>query len=373
MTAKEDFVEFEDEYENDEIEQLGKDIGEFNSFSFGYNIATMIDYIDKGIIDLKPEFQREFVWDVKRASRLIESILLGIPIPNVILGQNKKSQNYIVIDGQQRLKTIFFYIHSGKFKDERGERDFKLNLKIDDDSISKKWNDRSFIELDSIDRLRIKNYILNATVIQYEGDKPNVVRELYERLNTGGVRLLAQEIRQCIFEGDFNDKLKVLNNYNNWRLLFGRKAIDKRMNDIEVILRFYSLYRKKFLKYNEPMKGWLDSAMNKGRTPMDFTEFENLFKLTMDKIIETIGVSAFKKDNKSFNRAIFDAIAVAVSMGIFEKKLKHDLVEGYRKLLLEDDFMDSIREGTTGKSKVKKRIDLAIKKLTEINLSDINS
>lgn len=102
---------FEDDYEDEEVEQVEQDLGSFHSYSFGYNINTMIDFIDKEIIDLKPEFQREFVWDIKRASRLIESILLGIPIPNILLAQSKDTEKFIVIDGQQRLKSICELYH----------------------------------------------------------------------------------------------------------------------------------------------------------------------------------------------------------------------------------------------------------------------
>lgn len=133
------------------------------------------------------------------------------------------------------------------------------------------------------------------------------------------------------------------------------------MNDVELILRFFSLYGNKYSDYNAPMREWLNSAMKEnieGLSNLD--EFKSLFDRTVEKIDSEFGVNVFKGKGRSFNRAIFDAIMVSIAKGVVEDNFQEDLYEKYKSLLNDEDFKESIVQGTTDPRKVKTRIDRAI-------------
>ena len=118
-------LKFDDDSDEETIAEEESDFQEITSYTVGNSVRTIIDMIDQDIIDLKPEFQRDFVWDMRRASKLIDSLLCNLPIPNTLLGKYKKTEKFIVIDGQQRLKSIYFFIR-GEFKENQKDRPFRL-------------------------------------------------------------------------------------------------------------------------------------------------------------------------------------------------------------------------------------------------------
>ncbi|KAF5422031.1 MAG: hypothetical protein C5S45_02940 [Candidatus Methanocomedens sp.] len=350
-------LKFDDDDDSDDesIKEKESDFQEINSYTVGNSVRTIIDMIDHDIIDLKPEFQRDFVWDIRRASKLIDSLLCNLPIPNTLLGKFKKTEKFIVIDGQQRLKSIFFFL-KGQFIENGQVKPFKLRGLED-----KSWNGKLFSELDEVLQRKILNSMINSTILDNIDSNPRIVFEIFYRLNTGGVPLTNQEVRNCIFSGDFNEQLKKLNLCKSWRNLFGKPTPNKRMNDIELILRFFSLYDGKYLIYKAPMREWLSAEMQKNLKGLDdYDDFYYLFDETAKKILAEFGENVFKGKGRYFNRAIFDAVMVSVASGILNNNFKDDLQQNYISLLDDQDFQKSIVEGTTDSRKVKLRIDLAI-------------
>jgi len=190
---------------------------------------------------------------------------------------------------------------------------------------------------------------------------PRIVFEIFNRLNTGGVPLTNQEVRNCIFTGEFNEQLKKLNVNNQWRNLYGNLNPNKRMNDIELILRFFSLYNEKYLDYSAPMRDWLNDQMKENIEGLsDFEDFHSLFEKTATKIFDELGANVFKVKSRSFNRSVFDAIMVSFASGIINSNFKDNLIQEYYSLLDDPDFQSSIIEGTTDPKKVKSRINLAM-------------
>lgn len=348
-------IKFADDSDKEPIEETDTDFQGINSYTVGNSVRTIKDMIDQDIINLKPEFQRDFVWDIRRASKLIDSLLTNLPIPNVLLGKYKKTEKFIVIDGQQRLKSIYFFL-KGEFNDNGKIKPFKLR-----GLENKSWNGKSYTELDEILQRKILNSSINSTILDNIDSKPRIVFEIFNRLNTGGVPLTNQEVRNCIFSGVFNEQLKEINDNSNWRDLFGYPRPNKRMNDVELILRFFSLYGEKYLNYKAPMREWLNSSMKENVEGLrNLEEFRSLFERTIEKINTEFGAEVFKGKGRSLNRAIFDAIMVSIAKGVDEDNFQEDLYEKYNSLYEDPDFKECIIEGTTDPRKVKLRIELAI-------------
>lgn len=353
--SNDDDLKFDDDSDEEFIKEDESDFQNITSYTVSNSVRTIIDMIDEDIIDLKPEFQRDFVWDIRRASKLIDSLISNLPIPNTLLGKYKKTEKFIVIDGQQRLKSIYFFL-KGEFKENRKTRPFKLRGLEE-----KSWNGKLYSELDEILQRKIQNAIINSTILDNIDTNPRIVFEIFNRLNTGGVPLTNQEVRNCIFTGGFNEQLKNLNQNTHWRIVYGKPNPEKRMIDIELILRFFSLYDEKFLDYRAPMREWLNGQMQENISGLsNIEEFDSLFDKTVNKIYDELGSDVFKGKGRSFNRSVFDAIMVSFASGIVNCNFKDNLIQEYYSLLEDPAFQISMIEGTTDPRKVKARINLAM-------------
>jgi len=346
--------------ENDEDELFEKipsesedreiDVASYKIISYGadYTLKILSDkFRDEEIVI--PPFQRKYVWPPKKASKLVESFLLGLPVPQIFLYKEGDTQVLLVVDGHQRLKTIHYFLE-GKFPDGTG---FYLR------SVKPKWEGKLFENLTEPDKRKFKDSVLRATIFQQTDPADNTsVFEIFERLNTGGMALKEQEIRNCVVRGEINNFLNELNNYSNWRTLFGKTEPDSRMRDVELILRFLALYDN-IDTYSKPMKEFLTSYMRskKDINTIDKENYSKLFKETIDLILNTIGSSAFKL-KAGINVAVFDSISVALSK-VDSKKISN-LNEKHAILIKNPSYLEAVSKATTDKEKVKRRIDIAI-------------
>jgi hypothetical protein len=258
------------------------------------DIQTIFMKIQQGKIDLQPEFQRNYVWDGTKASRLIESLLLDIPIPVVYLAEEPTNNKQVVVDGQQRLTSIASYI-GGKFPDGRG---FKLNGL----QVLKEFNGKSFKELPEDKQDAIQNQSLRVIVIKKDSD-PDVKFEVFERLNVGAVALNNMELRNCVYRGNYNELLADCVENSNLLKCLGQSAPDKRMRDRELVLRFFAMHRATHLKYKGPMKHFLSREMEHHRnlSEHETKEFESLFKECIDMAWTVFGANAFRRYNPGFD------------------------------------------------------------------------
>ncbi|MBP0453476.1 DUF262 domain-containing protein [Kitasatospora sp. RG8] len=228
-----------------------------------FNTLTINSFIDEGAIQT-PGFQRNYVWDVKRASKLIESLILGLPVPQVFLYEESRNK-FLIIDGQQRLLTVYFFMKE-RFprKEKRGELRKIINTKgglteeilADDDffvpfklqlaklpsGAANKFARLTYSTLGEYKNKFNLQPIRNVIVKQVAPrDDDSAVFEMFNRLNTGGVNLNTQEIRACLYHSDFFEGLFFLNERKDWREILGSADPDYRMRDIEIILRALSL------------------------------------------------------------------------------------------------------------------------------------
>lgn len=333
-----------------EIEDKAIDIATYKLITYGadFTLSVLVEKLkDKEII--VPKFQRKHVWPPKMSSKLIESFLLGLPVPQIFLYREEETQELLVVDGQQRLNSVLFF-----FMEE-----FSKGTPFYLRSVKAKWEGKKYSDLSEPDKRRLKDSILRATIFQQTDPKDNSsVFEVFERLNTGGMSLKEQEIRNCIIRGRINEYLNSLNEYPPWRYLFGKEEPDSRMRDVELILRFFAL-NEQLRQYAKPMKEFLTNFMRLKRhiSKSEQERYSKTFKETMDFIFEKIGPSAFKV-KAGINVAVFDSISVALAR--VNKKDLSDTEKRYGNLLKKPVFLEAVSEHTTDKDKINQRIKMAI-------------
>lgn len=360
--------EIDDDYSNDDL---------FNISSWGADLSfrELISMYEEGEL-VKPELQRNYVWERNEASRFIESILLGLPVPSIFLAQVGKKK--LIVDGYQRIMTVYEYVKLGVFS--KDGKTFKLSSS---DMINPRWRGKSFNELEDDDKITLRSTTIHAIV--FEQKKPNNDTSLYqifERINTSGRTLKPQEIRNCIYQGSFNALLFKLNKNKYWRKLYGDKNEDTRMGDIEFILRFFALSH---LKYDElkikqiSLKKYLNEFMGeyKDINESECKIFEDDFTNCMFFIYENIGIDAFHSKSPSsneyvqrFHPTIFDAVTIAtyIYLKTTTPKTIDLLKEQHFDLVNDEEFKEFISIRTTNIESIKGRIKKALKYLYKMDI-----
>jgi len=339
-------------FENEEFEPISESTTDELSKIISYNIANTVEVlkfkIDNEEIDLKPEFQRDFVWDINRASLFIDSLIIGLPIPSIFLGKSKEDETYKVIDGQQRLKSVYFYMN-GKFITNGQEQVFGLR-KLD----GRDWNGKTYAELEEKNKRRIRNAVLNTTIIEDIDSNPRVVHDIFHRLNTGGMSLTDQEVRNCVYNGLLNNIITELNKNTDWRELLGKAFPDRRLRDVEMVLRFYALLDS-IDTYHPSMREFLSRFQDKFKN----TEISLDIFTDVAKILNTnIGEEAFRV-TRTVNKSVCDAVMVSIAQIIKEGKEIVNLKVNHERLIKDEEFIKYVTSGTSTESSVKGRITIA--------------
>jgi len=328
-------------------------------------IESLYGKYKRGKLVIQPDFQRHFVWDAKKSSRLIESALLDIPLPVIYISEEKDGKEY-VIDGQQRL-TAFFSFIDGQFPNGI---DFKLTgLKV-----FTELNRKSFKEIDEELQDKIR-YCKIRTITFRRESEADLKFEIFERLNTGAVSLNDQELRNCIYRGLYNKLLKELSKDADFMYLLGLKKPDKRMKDIELVLRFAAFYHFTYLKYKPPMRKFLNNDMEKYQdiSEVDAIELKNAFKNAVTIIKSLLDNHAFKRfykgdeknpngywEPKKFNASLYDILMYSFARE--DKNEVYQNLDSIREALIylmtnDQDFIDAIELSTSSVQAVTKRFD----------------
>ena len=306
-----------------------------------------------------PGFQRKFMWTKTQSSKLIESFLLGLPVPPVFLYQDPDNNDLLVVDGQQRLKSIVFYFSGifGEKSDARRRQSFSLTgLHEKSPFLNVTYEDLG--ESDKAAYNKLNNSVLRAFVMkQLEPNDDTSIFQVFERLNTGGVVLQPQEIRNCIYEGELNELLVTLNTEAQWRQIIGTTVPDKRMRDVELILRFLALLHNVNF-YDKPMKKFLNNFMDSHRQPssQELKKFASIFNDTVAAVLDCIGQKPFHV-HRGLNTAVFDSVFTA--FGRNRETATENLRSRFKILLKDKDYIQWVSRATTDKDVVPKRINKA--------------
>lgn len=328
------------------------------SYGADFTLDSLVRRIKDGSI-VVPTFQRQFVWNQRQASLLIESFLMGLPVPGIFLSV-EEDQTMLVIDGQQRLRTLQFFCE-GIF--DRSGKEFALT------GVSDPYKGSTYRTLSDPARRQFDNSILHATIVRQDvpRDGNSSIYLLFERLNTQGVQLQPQEIRNCIYRGQFNDLLKELNQEESWRQVFGKEH--QRSKDVELVLRFLALYFDGD-SYSRPMKGFLNSYMDKNRK-LGLNSHDDVWRAfvpTITLIDKALGKSAFRTRAAALNAAVFDAVMVATARRLERGSILNldGFRENYRELVKQGDFVFDTESGTAEVGRVQRRISLATEAFVDV-------
>lgn len=342
-----------------------------------FNISTLFSLIDNGVIRMPP-FQRNYVWDIKRASKLIESIILGLPVPQVFLYEQGKN-TFFVIDGQQRLLSIYFFMKQ-RFPTTNGRRalreyltgdtkitdeilsdddyftNFKLNLPTPTSEEKNKMNGLKFETLGEYKyTFEILRTIRSVVIKQNAPDNDSSINEIFSRLNTGGQNLSAQEIRMSLYYSDFYRAVINLNSDERWKRILNETSSDIRLKDVEILIRSLAMLCHNE-EYNPPLNKFLNSFSKEAEnfTKEKIEYLINLFESFLDSC-EDIPTKNFLTNRKVFKISLFEAIFVGACENAFkEKKLLSGKLnlESIEKLSMDTEFLDSTQRAVASKKSV---------------------
>ena len=333
-------------------------------------IKDLCSKIDKGKLIARADFQRNYVWEnkPKLKSRLIESVLLQVPIPIIYTAEEEGGKD-LVVDGQQRLLTFYNFTKKDGFK-------------LSGLRVLKELNGKSFIELEEALQDAIADYPIRVIKILKESHK-DIKFDVFERLNRGSVKLTEQELRNCIYRGSFNDLLRVLVQNKDFQRLQKQNDIHPRMVDVERILRFFAFNDLTERKYKAPLTSFLNGYMESNREISGKQKDEKiaLFKKCVELCQTVFGDLAYKRwqlgDEEDPNGAFEDRInegLLDVQMYGFSQYEKRDVIkkallikESFIELMTKDAaFIESIEKGTYDTQRVKLRTEKWLAKLREV-------
>lgn len=331
---------------------------EITSYGADYDVDGLVKRLKRGDVKI-PDFQRGYVWPIKQASRFIESLLLGLPVPGIFLSAEADTNKLLVIDGQQRLRTLEAF-YDGIFPTSK--REFSL---ID---VEEGFSGKTYKTLSDEHRRILENAIIHATVVKQTNPKDggSGIYKIFERLNSSGMLLSPQEIRTAIYGGNLSTLLTKLNGSAKWRALFG--PANKRMRDQELILRFFALDSAQ-QTYSRPMKTFLNNYMNDNKelSGASCEALAETFEKSVNAIHDCIGAKAFKPVS-AFNAAVFDAVMIGVARRLASGAITNckAFKETYAGILANKDFQVWTSRSTADDETVKNRLQLATNEFNRV-------
>ncbi|MFN3191247.1 MAG: DUF262 domain-containing protein [Aureliella sp.] len=353
IEESEEILDFQ---ETQPIEFWEKKQRELVTNSVDYNLETIAQLIENDTIDLKPKYQRRFRWDEKRQSKLIESFLMNVPVPPIFLNEDSYGK-YSVIDGKQRLTAISQFM--------RGR------LVLRDLEVFSDINGKSLDDLPGVFKSVIKTRPTIRAIIVLRQSDADIKFEVFQRLNTGGVKLNPQEIRNSTYPGPMNDLILELSELPQFHELLGIKnksksKIHQEMRDAEFVLRYFT-FRENWSTFQGGVKRHLDLFMSENQKvkAKELDTLKKEFLETLQSVKACFGEHAFHRWQPEQNHwrkqvlaSLFDAQMLACK-GVDETalKVKKELIDAdFKALFRDEEFRKSIDSATNTPSYFKYRI-----------------
>lgn len=364
LDAPPDYLDVPVEEQNDFYSD--DDLFKIQSWGADLSFRELISRYDEDEL-VKPELQRHYVWDKSEASRFIDSILLGLPVPSIFLAKTS-NEKLLIIDGYQRLMTVRDYVKGIFSKDGKI---FKLSRT---EKVHSKWRGKAFAELNEEEQRRIRNTTIHAIIfMQRSPEKGDTsLYQVFERINSSGRTLLPQEIRNCVYQGPLNTLLLELNENPIWRKLFGKEVRDDRMRDVEYILRFFALSSDEILFDDNPparisLKKYLNQFMDNYNDKAFTDSFRNKFLYAIEDSYGALGESAFHNISQSnpsqladrFSPTLFDSILIAFYLARsneLEMPGQEEAAARKFNLLTDDEYQNLLNQETMRVPKIRERI-----------------
>jgi hypothetical protein len=375
--------------ENDASSESEEDLTGVSTSSLGkvvvwttdWTAATIVDQLRRGTIALDPIFQRRDAWTDDRKSRFIESLILGLPIPQLVLAESDKSKGkFIVIDGKQRLLSLSKFTGVGLAADQNPLVLTGLLIRSD-------LNKRTYASIKN--DVKFENLVAEfdnqpiRTVVIRGWKSEEVLYTIFHRLNTGSVPLSTQELRQALHPGPFLGFVAKFSEQSKpLQQLLNLSKPDFRMRDVELVVRYFAFHE--FLpNYRGNLKKFLDNACDTLNSDW-LSKEENLRAVAaqMDQILQTAAKifshqTVFRKWDgtrfeKPLNRAIFDVIAKSLAdpkVRAAALKNKTEVIQAFKKVCLDEEFRTAVESTTKSKIAVRTRFSKWFRALaTVINM-----
>lgn len=343
------------------------DLFKISSWGADLSFRELITRYDEDEL-VKPELQRHYVWDKTEASRFIDSILLGLPVPSIFLAKTK-NEKLLIIDGYQRLMTVRDFVKGIFSKDGKV---FKLSRSP---KIHDRWRGKAFGELEADEQRRIRNTTIHAIIFMQRqpvhGDTS--LYQVFERINSSGRTLLPQEIRNCVYQGPINTLLFELNINPTWRILFGKDVIDERMRDMEYILRFFALSDDKILHDESfplsiSLKKHLNQFMDENNREDLIDSFRNRFINCINFAYERFGEGAFHNLSSTdetrlvekFSPTVFDSVLISIDLALNKNNLiigENNLEDKRQSKLRNQEFQEKLSKETMRVPNIRYRVN----------------
>lgn len=371
------FDDYADEVDDIQIEEY-----DITAAPNDFNVLTIHSFLESGAVRI-PGFQRNYVWDIGRASKLVESLILGLPVPQVFLYEVERNK-FLVIDGQQRLMSIYYFIKQ-RFprKDKRAElrtifdqhgkipdnvihddtyfENFRLKLPETLPNHPNRFKGLSYATLESyktqFELRTIRNVIIKQNSPQ--GDDSSMY-EVFNRLNTGGINLKPQEIRTSMYHSLFYEMLYRANSLSAWRRILANQEPDLHMKDVEILIRGFAMLIDAE-NYAPSMVRFLNQFSRKCRAHSE--EQNNYLSRLLQSFLRAcsdLPEDAFlNKKNRRFNVALYEAAFAALCEEAFheQRELRGTVSAGQlAKLEADNQFVTATLEGTTQTKNVKMRL-----------------
>jgi hypothetical protein len=294
-------------------EQLKKQRRAVDFDTFDMHTSQLISMVERKAIHISPTYQRQFRWDPKRCSQLIESLMLGIPIPSLFMATNADS-TWDVVDGVQRLSTVISFAGSAEL---RQRLSLQGPLVLSDLQKLDRFNGLTFDQLPPSIKLHFETRGLKVVTLNDKSDR--VVRyDLFERLNTGGVRLTPQEIRDCVFEGEFANTLDTLSEDPNFKRVV--RLTDTQEKDgtaEECVLRFFA-FADRYEQFQHGVDEFLTQYMNAASKSFDLVGRPAEFRRVFEELAKVFpeGLRRRSTGRKTTSLILFEGIAVGAALAL---------------------------------------------------------
>ena len=355
-------------------DQIDKRIGEVRTESLDISFGEIISLYKNKELIIQPEYQRLFRWSNQQKSRLIESVLLELPIPQIFTIENRDGVLEL-IDGLQRISSVIQFIDSEILEREP--------LQLEGCDQIKELNDKTYNDLSTRLRLRLKRSSVRTVIIKRQS-KSFLRYEMFKRLNTGGSILAPQEIRNCSsrmlgengikFYG-FLQEMSENRDFCTCTETLSQAERDQK-GDEELVLRFFAAKNKQEL-FRGSVRDWLDNYMEEillEKIEFDYEQEKQDFEQVFSFLAKAMGESAFvsHRENSPIG-ALAPSYFEAVSIGMFKAlKAAHIAPANYVKdsilrTIQSDDFKKNVGPGASSKSKLANRIDQIEKGLTSLH------
>ena len=373
-----------DDYAADEAEVSGVEDYDVSTSPNDFNISTMYDFIKSGVLVI-PGFQRNYVWDIKRASKLIESLIIGLPVPQIFLHEAARNR-FNVIDGQQRLMSIYYFMEQRFPRDDARAKlrrvfaeygripedvlqsgelftDFRLNLPEKIPGSTNRLHGLSYDGLGDYELQFSLRTIRNVVIRQNPPQNDAAIYEIFNRLNSGGVNITPQEMRMSLYFSDFYSMLLRANYEQGWRRLLNSAEPDLHLKDMELLLRMFAMLISAD-KYSPSMSKFLNQfskeCQSNTREVNRYLEdvFKHFLKATSD-LPDNVFVN---KSNNHVSIALMEAVFAATCRvkyqagGLPKGNLN---LEELRALGTDQAFVEASQRATTQRANVHKRLDRA--------------